>query len=191
MNMTPKTITKSSTRPLAPKMISFLLANRDPERFQAIAVRLPGSGKEQQAAALKDLSILAGGRPFIQVAGGNLERIRVDDLGRARRVWANYRNFGIIGGKGDPRAIRQHIAELRRAHEHIETIQDRDALRERVGKLMGGSATLRVGGVTEMEIDARVEVAKRTATTMRLAMMNGVLPGGGVALLRAHIGHLC
>lgn len=168
---------------LSDSVIGFLLANKDMERFQAIAVKLPGAGKEQQAAALKDLSVLAGGRPFIQVAGENLEGIKVEDLGRARRVWANYRNFGIIGGKGDPRALRRHIAELRRAHEHLDSVQDRDALRERVGKLMGGAATLRVGGVTEMEIDARVEVAKRTATTMRLAMIDGVLPGGGMALL--------
>jgi chaperonin GroEL len=168
---------------LSTNAIGFLLANKDPERFQAIAVRVPGTGKEQQAGALKDLSVLTGGRPFIQVAGDTLEGIKIGDLGRARRVWANYQNFGIIGGKGDPRTLRQHIAELRRAHEHTDAIQDRDALRERVGKLMGGSATLRVGGVTEMEIDARVEVAKRTATTMRLAMMDGVLPGGGAALL--------
>lgn len=168
---------------LSASAINFLLTNRDPERFQVIAVKVPGTGKEQQAGALQDLSILTGGRPFIKIAGDHLEGISVEDLGRARRVWANYHNFGIIGGKGDPRALRQHLAELRRAHEHIEAVQDRDALRERVGKLMGGAATLRVGGVTEMEIEAKVELAKRTAKTMRLAMMDGVVPGGGAALL--------
>jgi chaperonin GroEL len=168
---------------LSERTIHFLLANKDPERFQAIAVKLPGSVKEQKAGALQDLAILTGGRPFIQVAGDTLESIVLQDLGRARRVWANYKHFGIIGGKGDPRALRQHIGQLRRAYEHTERVQDQEALQKRIGKLMGGTATLRVGGATEMEVEARVTIAKRTAATMRAAMKEGVLPGGGTALL--------
>ncbi|MGD9145244.1 MAG: chaperonin GroEL [Anaerolineae bacterium] len=168
---------------LAPKVVHFLLANKDPERFQAVAVRTPGTGKEEQAGSLQDLAILTNGRPFIKVAGDTLDRIRPEDLGRARRIWANYTHFGIIGGKGDPRTLRQHIGQLRRAYEHTDTVQDREALQKRIGKIMGGTATLRVGGVTEKEVEARVVVAKRTAVTMRAAMREGVLPGGGVALL--------
>jgi chaperonin GroEL len=168
---------------LAPSVIHFLLANKDPERFQAVAVKTPGTGKEQQAGSLQDLAILTNGRPFIRVAGDTLDRIKPEDLGRARRIWANYSHFGIIGGKGDPRALRQHIGRLRRAYEHTDAVQDREALQKRIGKIMGGTATLRVGGVTEKEVEARVVVAKRTAVTMRAAMREGVLPGGGVALL--------
>jgi chaperonin GroEL len=168
---------------ISPRAIHFLLANKDPERFQAVAVRTPGTGKGQQADALRDLAILASGRPFIEVAGDSFDRVTPADFGRARRVWADYKHFGIIGGKGDPRALRQHIGELRRAYEHVERVQDREALQKRIGKLMGGTATLRVGGATEMEVKARVETSKRTATTLRLAMMEGVLPGGGTALL--------
>ncbi len=93
------------------------------------------------------------------------------------------RHFGIIGGKGAPRALRQHIGELRRAYEHTERVQDQEALQQRIGKLMGGTATLRVGGATEMEVKSRVTLAKRTAATMRAAMREGILPGGGTALL--------
>lgn len=168
---------------LSERTINFLLANKDPERFQAIAVKVPGSVKEQKAAALQDLAILTGGRPFIKVAGDTLKRIKVQDFGRARRTWADFKNFGIVGGKGDPRALRQHISQLRRAHEHTEVVQDQEALQKRIGKLMGGTATLRVGGATEMEVEARVTLAKRTAVTMRAAMREGVLPGGGAALL--------
>jgi len=168
---------------LSVKAINFLLQNKDPEKFQVIAVRVPGWDKAQKAAALQDLVILTGGRPFIEVAGDTFQRIQLQDLGRARRVWADYKRFGIVGGKGDPRLLRQHIAELRRAYEYTERVQDQKALQARIGKLLGGTATLWVGGSTEMEIEARVKVAKRTAAAMRAAMMEGVLPGGGTALL--------
>lgn len=161
----------------------FLLMNKDPEKFQAIVVRTPGTGKERQKDALQDLAILTNGRPFITAAGDTLERIALQDFGRARRVWADYSQFGIIGGKGNARALRQHVGKLRRTYEITEGIQDRESLQIRIGKLMGGTATLRVGGVTEMDVKARVETAKRTATTLRLAMREGVLPGGGTALL--------
>lgn len=168
---------------LSDAVVSFLLRNKDPERFQAIAVRAPGWGKEQRAAALEDLAVLTGGRPFISVAGDTFHGIRPEHLGRARRIWADAKQFGIVGAKGDPRAVRKHIARLRSAHDLLETTQDREALQERIGKLMGGTATLLVGGATEMEVKQRLELAKRTATAMRAAMREGVLPGGGVAML--------
>ena len=168
---------------ISPRVTHFLLANKDPERFQAIAVRTPGSITEQRAEALQDLAVLTQGRPFVQAAGDTFDRIKLSDLGRARRVWASFKQFGIVGGKGDPRALRQHISSLRSAYQHTDTVQDREALQKRIGKLMGGTATLRVGGATEMEVQARVERAKRTATTLRLAIREGILPGGGTALL--------
>jgi len=163
--------------------IGFLLSNRTPEKFQAIAVKTPGLVKEEQMAALEDLAILTGGRRFISAAGDTFDRIVLEDFGRARRIWADYDNFGIVGGKGDPRELRRHIATLRRLFDNAETKIDRTHVQKRIGKLLGGSATLHVGGVTEREIEARVEVAKRTAVTLRGAMMDGVLAGGGVSLL--------
>lgn len=167
---------------LSDSAIGFLLANKKPEKFQVMAVTTPGYGQEQ-AAALEDLAILTGGRPFIRVAGDSFERIQMSDLGRARRVWADQRNFGIIGGKGNPRSLRQHIAKLRQAFDQVEEIVERDRLRARIGKLLGGSATLWIGGSTELDINARKELAERTAAAIRGAMMEGVVPGGGVGLL--------
>jgi chaperonin GroEL len=168
---------------ISQQVTHFLLANKDPERFQAVVVRTPGSIAEQRAEALQDLAALTNGRPFVQAAGDTLDRVKLNDLGRARRVWASFKQFGIVGGKGDPRALRQYISSLRSAHQHTDNVQDREALQERIGKLMGGTATLWVGGATEMEVKARVEKAKRAATTLRLAMREGVLPGGGTAML--------
>ncbi len=168
---------------LSGSAIGFLLANKKPEQFQVMAVQTPGYGKEEQAAALEDLAVLTGGRPFIQVAGDTFEPIKVEHLGQARRVWADPRNFGIIGGKGDPRRLRRHIASLRTAYNGTEDTALQGKLLSRIGKLLGGSATLWIGGATELEINERREVAERTAAAMRGAMMEGVIPGGGVALL--------
>jgi chaperonin GroEL len=168
---------------LSDRVIGFLQTNRDPERLQVIGVHTPGYGAEAQAAALADLVVLAGGRGFLKVMGDSVERVRLEELGRARRVWADQKNFGIVGGKGNPRLIRQHIGGLRRAHAAARLVPDRDRLRERIGKILGGSATLWVGANTEPEMEARVQRAKRAATTLRSAMMEGVVAGGGAALL--------
>jgi chaperonin GroEL len=168
---------------LSDRVIGFLLANKKPDKFQAVAVTTPGWGQEEQAWALEDLAVLTGGRPFVKAAGDTFGRINLEDFGRARRVWADQRNFGIVGGKGNPRTLRQHIAMLRAAFNRAEEPVRRDKLLERIGKLLGGSATLWVGGVTELEIERRKEVAEHAAAAVRGAMLEGVLPGGGVSLL--------
>jgi chaperonin GroEL len=114
-------------------------------------------------------------------------------LGRARRVWVDREYFGIIGGRGEPRKLREHIATLRKTFRGINAPlaapnepsegNDRSRLLQRLGKLMGGSATLYVGDFSPTAVEARVELAKRTADAMRGAMREGVVPGGGVALL--------
>jgi chaperonin GroEL len=162
----------------------FLLANsRKPEELQVIAIKTPGYGAEEQAAFLHDAALLCGGRAYVKGAGDSLQRIKPEHFGRARRVWADYEHFGLIAGKGDPRQLRRHIADLRRAHEAgVDTVL-RGKLEQRIGKLLGGSATLRIGGASELEIDERKEVADRTAVAVRGALREGVVPGGGVALL--------
>ncbi len=168
---------------LSDSAIAFLLANKNPEKFQAIAVKTPGWTSDEQAAALEDLAVLTGGRPFVRVAGDTFSPIKPQDFGHARRVWADRRNFGIMGGKGSPRTLRRHIATLRASFEQSDDPVLREKLLKRIGKLLGGSATLWIGGATELEIEARRELAKRTAAATREAMMEGVVPGGGVALL--------
>jgi len=169
---------------LSDSAIALLLtASRDPAKFQAIAVQTPGMTSGDQAASLEDLAVLTGGYLLAKAAGYTLSGVKVQHLGRARRVWADRTYFGIIGGKGDPRALRKHIVNLRAAFRQADDPEVRKKLQERIGKLMGGSATLWVGGATELEINARKELAQRTAEALRGAITDGVVPGGGATLL--------
>lgn len=169
---------------LSETSIALLLsASREPGQFQVIAVRTPGLGLIEQADAMEDLAILTGGRRLIQAAGDTLRGFKVEDLGRARRVWSDQKYLGIIGGKSNPHALRAHIANLRAVFKAAEDPQIRTRFRQRIGKLMGGSATLVIGGSTEIEMTARQDLARGTAELLRLALRDGVLPGGGVALL--------
>jgi chaperonin GroEL len=168
---------------LSDAAVSFLLRNKKPDKFQVVAVKTPGWDQYEKGWALEDLAVLTGGRPFIQVAGDTFERITPHDFGYARRATADLRTFRLIGGKGDPRLLRQHIARLRATFEQAEDTVLRENLLKRIGKLLGGSATLWIGGATELEIETRRELAERTAKSVRAAMMEGVVPGGGVALL--------
>ena len=107
----------------------------------------------------------------------------MDTIGRARRgLGGGTHNFGIIGGKGDPRRLRQHVGNLQSQYQRSDDRQHREGLQARIGKLMGGSATLWIGGLSATEIDRRKELAESTAAAMRAAVKDGVLPGGGMAL---------
>jgi len=172
------------TTKLSDSVVNLVVAlSRDPAQFQAVAVKAPGLAIGDRVAALDDLAVLTGGRPFVKAAGHTLRQVTLEDLGHARRAWADRNNFGIVGGQGDPRALRQHIANLRAAFARFDDPETRKKLRERIGKLMGGSATLWVGGASELDIQARKELAERTSDAVRGAIMDGILPGGGVALL--------
>ena len=160
-----------------------LSVSQAPERFQVIAVPTPGPSADVSAAALEDLAALTCGRLVVTAAGATLASVTPEDLGRARRAWANLEHFGIVGGKGDVRGLRSHLARLRAAFGQAEDVEARKKLQERIGKLMGGYATLWVGGATEAEIATRKDVAERTAEALRGAVREGVVPGGGVALL--------
>lgn len=162
---------------------ALLVVSRKSDKFQVISVKAPGATLNDQIGAMEDLAVLTGGHPFSSAAGHTLDAVKPEHLGRARRVWADRDHFGIVGGQGDPRALRRHIAELRAAFKRADDADVRKKLRERIGKLMGGSATLWVGGATELEIEARKALAQRTSDALRGAIMAGVVPGGGVSLL--------
>jgi chaperonin GroEL len=168
---------------LSEKVIGFVLLTQNAQNFKVATAKTPGWDKYEQMAALEDLAVLTGGRQFIQVAGDSLAYIQRSDLGFVRRAWVDYSNFGLIGGKGDPRQLRKHIASLRTSYENTEDIFLRDKLQARIGKLLGGSATLWVGGITERDIDAKVALANRAVSAVRGALLEGILPGGGIALL--------
>jgi chaperonin GroEL len=163
--------------------IGLLEQNKQARTIEAMAVRTPRIGDIQRVASMEDIATLTGGRPFYKAASQNFDDFQVEDLGHARRAWATESLFGIYGGKGDVRKIRQRIAHVRSLLQTAELDSDKELLQARLGRLSGGTAILRTGGYTETEIESRQEIARRAVTGLRLALEDGVVPGGGVALL--------
>jgi len=170
-------------RNMSDRAMSAILANKRIDKFKALAIKLPGLNAEDRLAALEDLSILTGATPLLTATGETLEQVTTQHFGQARRVWAERRMFGIIGGRGDPHRLRGHFASLEQRYRRAQDAAQRTRLQERLGRLMGGSATLWIGGATETEIEVRKAVAERAAAAMRTAVREGVVPGGGLALL--------
>ena len=162
--------------------LALLMANNDPPKLQIVAMKAPGVGPAQEGA-LEDLALLTGGRALRRETGDTLAGFRPDDFGHARRAWATHEFFGVIGSRGDPRALRRHVALLRDRYRQTKDREDRGRLRQRLGQLMGGSATLWLGATTETETEVRKALAERTAEALRGAILEGVVPGGGAALL--------
>ena len=168
---------------ISDRALSVLLLKPNREKIHIVAVKSPASRDDVRRTSLEDLAVLTGGQAYHRASGNVLKNVDIENLGRARRAWADPNYFGIVGGRGDPRQLRQHIAQLRAAFININEVDERKRLQERIGKLMGGSATLWVGAATPLEVDRRKELAARTAEAMRGAMREGVLPGGGVAFI--------
>ena len=167
----------------AEAMAGLMMANGKLKNFQVMAVRGPGSNADERAAAFEDIAIATGAKTLVEAAGDSLKHVTYEHFGRARRGWASTHNFGIIGGKGDPRKLRHHISRLQHWWEQSDDPSIREALQERIGRLMGGSATLWIGGVSEIEIDQQKTLAEKTASAMRAAVSDGVVPGGGMAYM--------
>ena len=164
-------------------LAGLLLANGKLKNFQVMAVKGPGRNPDDRIAAVEDLAILTGAEPMLKVAGHSLKDVAARHFGRARRGWASPHSFGIVGGKGNPRKLRQHVGHLQSRFQRSDDSKERGKILERIGKLMGGSATLWTGGASEAEIERRKELAERTAAAMRAAVKDGVLPGAGLAYL--------
>ncbi len=161
-----------------------MMANGKLKNFQVMAVRGPGMNPDDRQAAIEDLAVVTGGAPLLKVMGQSLKDIKRENFGGARRAWASTHSFGIIGGQGDPRQLRRHVGNLQARHEREDDSDRRDKIRARIGKLMGGSATLWIGGLSESEIEARKASAEATADAMRAAVRDGVLPGGGLSFMK-------
>jgi chaperonin GroEL len=138
---------------------------------------------QEQVNAMEDIAVLTGGRPFYADGKDSFENFRIEDLGHARRAWAAESMFGLFGGKGDPRQVRQRIATLRAQLPGAEPKNERKNLQQRLGRLTGATALLKVGGISATEIEVRKETAERAITALRKSLQGGVVAGGGAALL--------
>jgi len=165
------------------KVLGMITQSQKSEKLHLTAVKSPGMRADFRMDAMTDMAVLTGGQLIIEAAGDTLRGVTSKNFGYVRQVWADMDYVGISGGKGDPREIRKHVAHLRSAHANAKKSTDQKMLLERIGRLLGGSAMLEVGGLTESEMNTRKALAVRTADALRGAVREGVLPGGGVALL--------
>jgi len=164
--------------------LATLVINKLRGTIKVCAVKAPAFG-DRRKAILEDLAVLTGGRVVTEDLGIKLENVEVTDLGSAKRVIVDKENTTIIEGGGDPKAIQGRVAALKRQIEETTSEYDREKLQERLAKLAGGVAVVRVGAPTETamkEIKMRVEDALNAT---RAAAQEGIVAGGGVALLRA------
>jgi len=152
--------------------------------IKACAVKAPGFG-DRRKAMLEDIAILTGGSVIAEEAGRSLEKITLEDLGRAKRVEIDKDDTTIIGGRGDPGAIKVRAAIIKQQATEATSDYDREKLQERVAKLSGGVALIKVGAATETEMKERKSRTEDALHATRAAVEEGVLPGGGVGLLRA------
>ena len=148
------------------------------------AVKAPGFG-DRRKAMLEDIGILTGGKAIMEETGIKLEGVRLDDMGRAKRVSVDKDNTTIVDGAGSSKSIEGRIKQLRGQIEETTSDYDREKLQERLAKLAGGVAVIKVGAATETEMKEKKARVEDALHATRAAVEEGIVPGGGVALLRA------
>ena len=164
--------------------LATLVVNKLRGTLHAAAVKAPGFG-DRRKAMLEDIAVLTGGKAITEDLGLKLENIRVEDLGKAKKVTIDKDNTTIIEGDGTKQAIQGRVKQIRAQIEDTTSDYDREKLQERLAKLVGGVAVIKVGAATETEMKekkARVEDAMHAT---KAAVEEGIVAGGGVALLRA------
>jgi chaperonin GroEL len=164
--------------------LATLVVNKLRGTLQAAAVKAPGFG-DRRKAMLEDIATLTGGRAITEDLGIKLENIKLDDLGKAKKVTIDKDNTTIVEGAGTASAIQGRVKQIRTQVEETTSDYDREKLQERLAKLVGGVAVIKVGAATETEMKekkARVEDAMHAT---KAAVEEGIVPGGGVALIRA------
>ncbi len=164
--------------------LATLVVNKLRGGLKVAAVKAPGFG-ERRKAMLEDIAILTGGQMVSEDLGIKLENVTLDMLGRATRVIVEKENTTIVGGKGDPEQIKARCNQIRALIEETTSDYDREKLQERLAKLAGGVAVIRVGGATEVEVKERKDRVEDAMNATRAAVEEGIVPGGGVALLHA------
>jgi chaperonin GroEL len=164
--------------------LATIVVNKLRGTFQAVAVKAPGFG-DRRKRMLEDISILSGGEVITEEMGLKLENTKLSQLGRARRVVVDKDSTTIIDGAGESDAIKGRIKQLKAEVENTDSDFDREKLQERLAKLSGGVAVVKVGAATETEMKEKKHRVEDALQATRAALEEGIVPGGGVALLNA------
>ena len=164
--------------------LATLVVNKLRGTLNAAAVKAPGFG-DRRKAMLEDIAILTGGKSIFEETGIKLEGVKLEDLGKAKRVTIDKDNTTIIDGAGKPKDIEGRIKQLRTQIDETTSDYDREKLQERLAKLAGGVAVIKVGAATETEMKEKKARVEDALHATRAAVEEGIVPGGGVALLRA------
>jgi chaperonin GroEL len=164
--------------------LATLVVNKLRGTLNACAVKAPGFG-DRRKAMLEDIAILTGGKAIMEETGIKLEGVRLEDLGRAKRVTVDKDNTTIVDGNGKERDIQGRIKQIRAQIDETTSDYDREKLQERLAKLAGGVAVIKVGAATETEMKEKKARVEDALHATRAAVEEGIVPGGGVALLRA------
>ena len=166
--------------------LAALVVNKLRGTLSACAVKSPGFG-DRRKAMMEDISILTGGKAIMEETGIKLENIKLEDLGRAKRITVDKDTTTIIDGAGSQKAIEGRIKQLRTQIDETTSDYDREKLQERLAKLAGGVAIIKVGAATETEMKEKKARVEDALHATRAAVEEGIVPGGGVALLRAAV----
>ena len=164
--------------------LATLVVNKLRGTLNAAAVKAPGFG-DRRKAMLEDIAVLTGGKSIMEETGIKLEGVRLEDLGRAKRVTIDKDNTTIVDGGGTQKTIEGRIRQLRTQIDETTSDYDREKLQERLAKLAGGVAVIKVGAATETEMKEKKARVEDALHATRAAVEEGIVPGGGVALLRA------
>ena len=164
--------------------LATLVVNKLRGTINVLAVKAPGFG-DRRKAMLEDMAILTGGKVISEEVGRKLDSVTVEDLGRARRVTADKDKTTVVEGKGAEEAIQARIKQIKTQIEETTSDFDREKLQERQAKLAGGVAVIKVGAATEVELKEKKHRVEDALSATRAAVEEGILPGGGVALLNS------
>ena len=164
--------------------LATLVVNKIRGTFRSVSVKAPGFG-ERRKAMLQDIAILTGGQVITEDVGLKLENVTLDLLGRARKVVITKDETTVVEGAGDENDIKGRINQIKAEIENTDSDYDREKLQERLAKLSGGVAIIKVGAATEVELKEKKHRIEDAVSTTKAAIEEGVVPGGGVALIRA------
>ena len=164
--------------------LTLFVLNKLKGTFNSLAIKAPGFG-DRRKEMLEDIAIVTGGKVISEDTGIKLESVTLEDLGKADKVWSDKESTRIIGGKGNKIALNSRIAQIKRGIDESTSDFDKEKLQERLAKLAGGVAVINVGAATEVELKDKKERVNDAVAATKAALEEGIVPGGGVTLLKA------